>query len=254
MPWDPSQYLRFGAERLRPALDLLARVPLEAPRSIADLGCGAGNVTRLLRERWPEADLLGVDRSPEMLARAAQTLPDARWARADLASWSPASPVDLLFSNATLHWLDDHSERFARLATFVRPGGCLAVQMPANHTEPTHTAAFAVAEEGAWRAKLAPLLRRAPVHALADYHRWLSPRAKALDLWETRYLHVLEGEDAVAQWTRGSFLIPLLDALEPAEREAFFARYAQRLRTAYPRRADGKALLPFRRIFLVALF
>lgn len=254
MPWDPRQYLRFGAERLRPAIDLLAAVPLTAAREVIDFGCGAGNVAAILKERFPAAELIGVDGSAEMLERAAQALPNAQWIRADLREWEPEEPADLVFSNATLHWLEDHPTLFRRLARMVRPGGCLAVQMPANHAEPSHTAAFEVACDDRWRARLEPHLRRSPVHALADYLAILSPIAHRLDLWETRYLHVLDGEDPVAQWTKGSLLVPLLDALEPSEREDFWARYCALLRPVYPRLPDGRTPFPFLRRFIVATF
>jgi trans-aconitate 2-methyltransferase len=252
MPWDPAQYLGFGSERLRPALDLLARVPLEAPGLVVDLGCGPGQVTRILQARWPAAQVLGVDGSPEMLARAAVEAPGLAWQQADLAHWRPEAPVDLLYANASLHWLEDHATLFPRLLAFLRPGGCLAVQMPRNHDRPSHQAAFAVAEEGPWRDRLEPLLRRQPVAEPEAYLDWLAPSAATLDIWETDYLHRLEGPDPVVAWTRGSLLVPLLEALKPGERETFLAAYRKRLRKAYPVDASGRTPFRFRRLFVVA--
>jgi trans-aconitate 2-methyltransferase len=251
--WDPRQYLEFAGPRLRPALDLLDRIPLAAPAVVYDLGCGAGNVTRLLRERWPEAEVTGVDGSPAMLAAAAGVASGIRWVQADLRDWTPPRPADLLFSNAALHWLDDHAARFPRLLAAVAPGGVLAVQMPRNHGAPSHTEMVAAAEAGPWRERLRPRLRPAPVGPPETYHDILAPLASRLDVWETEYLHVLEGDNPVVEWVRGSALKPLLDALPDPERGAFLADYARRIAAAYPRRADGRTLFPFRRLFLVAV-
>jgi trans-aconitate 2-methyltransferase len=250
--WDPAQYLKFADHRLRPALDLLARIDLAAPRAIYDLGAGAGNVTRLLRERWPDAHITGVDASPAMLERAATAVPDVAWQRADLAEWRARERAELIFSNAALHWLDDHARRFPALLAQVAPGGVLAVQMPRNFAAPSHTAIAEAAHAGPWHARLSPLLRPPPVAAPADYYDWLAPHAASLDVWETEYLHVLEGEHAVAEWTQGTALRPLLDALDEPQRSGFLARYTERVDRAYPRRADGRTLFPFRRLFLIA--
>lgn len=251
MPWNPRQYLGFAGERLRPAVDLLARVDLDRPSSLLDLGCGAGNVTRLLAERWPDAALAGVDRSTEMLAAARSTLPGARWVEADLRTWKPPEPVDLVFSNAALHWVDGHGDLFPRLAGWLRPGGVLAVQMPASFDHASHRAARDLARTNPWRERFRHLPETGAVHPLADYHAWLSPWMAALDLWETTYLHVLEGEDPVTEWFKGSLLVPYLEALAPEHREAFVDAYRGRVRVAYPKQADGRTLLAFHRVFMV---
>jgi trans-aconitate 2-methyltransferase len=249
--WDPAKYLEFAGPRLQPALDLLARVPLAAPATVYDLGCGAGNVTRLLRQRWPRAVITGVDASVAMLKAAAEAAPGVRWVEADLETWAPPRPADLIFSNAALQWLDDHARLFPRLLGALAPGGVLAVQMPRNHAAPSHAEMVRAADAGPWRERLAPLLRRAPTAAPALYHDWLAPHAARLEIWETEYLHVLEGDRPVVEWTRGSALKPLLDALDAPAREAFLADYAARVAAAYPRRADGRTLFPFRRLFIV---
>jgi trans-aconitate 2-methyltransferase len=251
--WDPAQYLAFAGPRLRPALDLLARVPLAAPAVVYDLGCGAGNVTRLLAERWPSAAVAGVDGSASMLAAARAAVPAGTWVQADLGTWRAPRPADLLFSNAALHWLDDHPRLFPRLTADLAPGGVLAVQMPRNHGAPSHTEMVAAAESGPWRERLGPALRPRPVGEPAVYHDILQPHVSKLDIWETEYLHVLDGDNPVVEWTRGSALKPLLDALEEPERSAFAAEYAARIARAYPRRPDGRTLLPFRRLFIVAV-
>lgn len=252
MPWEPDRYLRFEAARLRPALDLLAQVPLEAPASVVDLGCGPGHLTRLLKARWPSARVAGVDHSPDMLARAAAEAPELAWYAADLATWRPEAPVDLLFANASLHWLDHHETLFPRLMGFLRPGGCLAVQMPRNQDRPAHQAVFRAVEDGPWRDRLAPLLRRTPVAGPEAYLAWLTPACASLDLWETDYLHLLEGPDPVEAWIRGSVLVPLLEALPLEEQVAFLEACRTQLRVAYPPDARGRTPFRFRRLFLVA--
>jgi trans-aconitate 2-methyltransferase len=252
MPWNPQQYLSYGNERLRPALDLMARIKLAAAQHIVDIGCGPGNVTTLLRERWPEASITGIDNSPEML-ESARKITGIGWQLADAATWQAERQYDLIFSNATLHWLDRHEQLFPRLAQALTAGGCLAIQMPRNFTSASHSTAREVARSGPWQQALVPLLREAPVHDPAEYYRILAPHAEQLDIWETEYLHVLEGNNPVADWTRGSLLVPLLAALAEPQRSAFEAEYRRLVRAAYPAQADAKTLFPFRRIFIVAM-
>jgi trans-aconitate 2-methyltransferase len=250
--WNPATYLKFAGERLRPALDLVARIDMDAPGAIIDLGCGAGNVTRLLAERWPGSVVMGVDSSAEMLAEARSRQPNLGWIEADLATWSPERPVDVLFSNAALHWLDDHRALFPRLVQGLRPGGVLAVQMPRNHDQPSHQAMVAAAEAGPWYDRLRPHLRTRPVASPDAYADILSPVSSFIDIWETVYWHVLEGDNPVVEWTKGTALRPLLGALDGEERTAFLGDYASRVERAYPRRDDGTTLFPFRRLFIVA--
>jgi trans-aconitate 2-methyltransferase len=252
MAWNPDQYLKFSEPRLRPAVDLLGRVDLTAPKHVYDLGCGAGNVTRLLAGRWPAAAITGVDDSAEMLAQAARELPAAKWVRQSVADWAPAEPADLIFSNAALHWLPRHDELFLRLLGQVAPGGVLAVQMPRNFAAPSHTLIAETVRARAWRSRLEALLRPAPVAAPREYYAMLAPLAASIDIWETEYLQVLQGADPVKEWTKGTWLKQFLDALEPPERAEFEADYARRLRSAYPPLADGTTLFPFRRLFIVA--
>ena len=252
MAWDPAQYLKFADHRLRPAIDRLNRVALEHPADVYDLGAGAGNVTRLIKERWPEARVTGVDDSPAMLAKAAATAPTITWQQADLATWTPARPADLVYSNAALHWLTGHERLFPALLATLAPTGVLAVQMPRNFGSPSHTLISEAARGGPWRATLEPLLRPAPVADPDFYYDALASRAATLDIWETEYLQILEGADPVKEWTKGTWLKPLLDALEEPERSRFEARYAELVTRAYPPRPDGRTLFPFRRLFIVA--
>lgn len=252
MAWNPVQYLKFADHRVRPAIDLLNRIDVASPADVCDLGAGVGNVTRLLKKRWPKARITGVDASHEMLARAAAGAPEIVWQRADLATWRPSRPAHVIYSNAALHWLGDHDRLFPALFSLLAPGGVLAVQMPRNFSAPSHTAITEAVRSGPWRLKLEPLLGPAPVGEPAFYFDLLAPRAAALDIWETEYLHALEGDHPVKEWTKGTWLRPVLDALDEPERSRFETCYAELVALAYPRRSDGFTLFPFRRLFIVA--
>jgi trans-aconitate 2-methyltransferase len=251
--WDPAQYLSFADHRLRPALELLARIPLEAPARVVDLGCGPGNVTHYLRQRWPQAEITGLDSSAEMLAKARAADASIRWEQADFGKWEPAAAPDVLYANAALHWLPRHDALFARLMGFLAPGGVLAVQMPRNFGEPSHALMADAARAGPWAERLAGLLRASPVEEPQAYYDILAPLSRHVDVWETRYLQVLTGENPVAEFTKGSWLKPLLDALAEPQRSAFEAEYRARVLRAYPRRAEGTTLFPFLRLFMVAV-
>ncbi len=252
MPWDPAQYLKFAGPRLRPAIDLLQRIEAETPRLVYDLGAGAGNVTRMLAERWPGSRIVGVDGSAEMLAKAAAELPQLEWQKADLATWRPEQPAEIIYSNAALHWIKGHDRLITALFESLAPGGVLAVQMPRNFSAPSHTSMSEAALAGPWRAILEPLLRPAPVAEPAVYYGLLAARAKRLDMWETEYLQVLDGEHPVKEFTKSTWLFPLLEALDEPWKSQFEAHYTELVDRAYPRRADGKTLFPFRRMFIVA--
>lgn len=252
MAWNPAQYLAFADLRTRPSHELIARIALERPASIADLGCGPGNSTRALRQRWSDADITGVDNSPQMLERARNDGLDARWQEADLKTWRPAQPVDLVFSNATLQWLDGHAKLFPALMAHVARSGALAVQMPRNFDAPSHRLLHEVAREGPWAARLASRLRHEPVGTPDFYYDLLAPFSRAVDIWETEYLQVMESEDLVLEWIKGTALVPIMAALDEPDRQRYLEALAARLRAAYPRRGDGKTLFGFRRLFIIA--
>ncbi|MFF8592655.1 trans-aconitate 2-methyltransferase [Streptomyces sp. NPDC015220] len=261
--WDPAQYLRHAGHRARPFADLIARVPspaAEAPR-IADLGCGPGNVTARLADRWPTAHITGFDNSPEMLDRAVvdhqgRTPGGGRldFAHADARTWTPKEPYDLIVSNATLQWVPGHAGRFADWVAALEPGGTFAFQVPGNFTAPSHRLMRDLAGSARWRDRLTGVLRHDDaVLEPAAYLERLTGLGCAADVWETTYLHLLQGEDPVLDWLKGTGLRPVLTALadDPEAREAFLAEYRTALREAYPAGPHGTPF-PFRRVFAVA--
>lgn len=251
MSWDPSIYLKFDDKRTRPAAELLARITMDAPGRVVDLGCGPGNSTALLAARWPGAQIGGVDSSQEMLDKAASSDVPASWHRSDIAAWRSTAPVDVLFSNAALHWLEDHDVLFPALMDQLAPGGTLAVQMPRNFDAPSHTLLRETVEETG-NPELIALLRDNPVADAQVYHRLLAPKAASVDIWETTYLQVLTGNDAVLAWTSGTALVPFTSALSGAECDSFVEAYRRKLAVAYPPEPDGATLFAFKRIFIVA--
>ncbi len=257
--WNPIQYERFSAERLRPALELLARIPLVSPRVVCDLGCGTGEVTRRLAERWRSAEVYGLDHSREML-EAARATPDGsiHWIEGDLADWTPTERPDVIYSNAALHWVERHEELLPRLVRSLAPGGCLAVQMPLSWELPSHRLMREVLANGGEGGRplgsdeLRRRMARKWVGDPDDYYDLLAEMAPILDIWETRYFHVLTGDDPVLEWVKGTGLRPILHALGADERSLFLNGYRRRLREAYPPQADGRTLYPFGRLFIVA--
>lgn len=257
MRWDPQAYLQFGEARARPFADLMQRVPAREPATVVDLGCGPGHLTRDLARRWPAAQVLGVDNSPEMVEQARRSGEKAdqvrlRFVLDDVRTWTPPHPVDVLVSNATLQWVPGHLDLLPRLLSHLRGGGWLAVQVPANFAERTHTAIAEVRARPRWRDRLAGLEVEQPAsEAPATYLHALAGKVAHLDVWETTYLQVLAGPDAVVRWMRGTGLRPVLGALDDGEVEEFVADYRALVAAAYPERSWG-TLLPYQRIFIVA--
>jgi len=249
--WNAAQYLQFADERTRPCRDLAARIAAAAPRTVIDLGCGPGNSTAVLAGRWPEAEITGLDNSAEMLAAALRDYPALRWEQADIGEWaSDGGPVfDVVFSNAALHWTPDHAVLFPRL---LARAGVLAVQLPAASDEPAQRLIRSLAASPEWRGRFTGAVADWHTHDPAFYYDVLAGAAK-LDLWTTDYYHVLEGPEAIVEWYRGTGLRPYLAALADGDRERFLAEYLEALRPNYPRRADGRVLFPFRRLFIVAI-
>jgi len=204
---------------------MLVRIDKACPKLVFDLGCGAGNVTKLLRARWPDAKVTGVDSSKAMLANAKATGLKVDWVEADLSNWASEAPADVVFSNAALQWLDEHISLFPRLLSNLAPGGVLAIQMPNNYGAPSHLGMVAAARSGPWRETLEPYLRQGPVGLAEFYWNVLAGAGRVVDIWETEYLHQLQGDNAIVEWTLGSALRPLLDLLQEPWRGAFLADY-----------------------------
>ena len=256
--WDANLYLKFADARLRPALDLMGRLdPANGARpghAIYDLGCGAGNISRILAERFPAAPIVGIDSSEEMLAKARSQTADKRvtFTTGDLAHFKPGLPPSILYSNAAYQWVEGHIDLFPDLLKLLPSGGQLAIQMPRNHEAPSHALMHQAARTGPWAAKLAQARTIRPVYEPARYYDVLKQLTSELEVWETIYQQALTGKDPVAQYTAGTGLRPYMAVLDEAERTGFYDTYAKLLAEAYPMRSDGITLFPFRRLFIVA--
>jgi trans-aconitate 2-methyltransferase len=251
--WNVRQYLRFEDERTRPSRDLLAQVPLAEVRRVVDLGCGPGNSTELIIARFPQAEVIGIDNSPQMLRQARERLPPCTFIEADLATWVPMAPVDLLFGNAVFQWVPDHPAVLARMLRALPAGGVLAVQMPDNTAEPALVLMQEVAEKGPWAGKtgLADAARN-DLAAPEAYYDLLKPLCSRIEIWHTIYNHIMAGPQGVVEWFKGSALRPFLSALDARMRDDFVAAYTARITEHYKPRFDGQVLLRFPRFFIVA--
>ena len=245
--WNPSLYLQFASERTRPAAELLARVAKPAARYVADLGCGPGNSTELLRTAWPEAVITGVDNSPAMLEQARQALPDCQFVEADISRWRPERPLDVIYANASLQWLTDHERLFPHLVSQLSPGGVLAVQMPDNWQEPSHALMRQVAQEMGL-----PPRGRAPLPGVHRYVDVLNESGCEADIWRTTYYHPMASHQAIVEWLRATGLRPWLQGLDADRQSAFISRYVALLAEHYPPQKSGKILLAFPRLFIIA--
>jgi trans-aconitate 2-methyltransferase len=259
LPWDPTQYQKYGDERGRPFVEMLARVDAARrdagdPSYVVDLGCGPGQLTRLLADRWPGAAVRGVDSSPEMVESAQEHAVSGRldFVAGDLASWQPDRPVDVLIAHAALHWVPGHVDLFPRFAAALTPGGVFAFQVPDNFTEPSHTLLVDLRRSPRWRDRLAEGADRgAGVERPERYLDALVAAGFDADVWQTTYLHVLQGEDAVLEWTKGTAMRPVFAVLDGSDRDEFVAEYRAAVRAAYPPQPFG-TVFPFRRTFAVA--
>jgi len=251
--WNPSLYRRYEDERTRPARELLARVPLEQPARVVDLGCGPGNSTELLVRRYPRAEVAGVDNSPAMLASARERLPGVPFELADISGWRPAQAPDLIYANAALQWVPGHEALFPRLLSLLAPGGVLAVQMPDNWQEPTHRLMREVALLPAFAPAIGdPAKLRIGRLPIESYYDLLAPGAEEVDAWHTVYQHRMDSPAAIVEWVSATGLKPFVAPLDERQRADYLAEYQRRIAEAYPARGDGRRLLAFPRLFLVA--
>jgi trans-aconitate 2-methyltransferase len=255
MSWSAAQYVIFEDERTRPVRDLLSALPAIEARSAIDLGCGPGNSTELLAARFPNAAVRGIDSSPDMIAAARRRLPQVQFAIGGIEEWNDAGPFDVILANAVLHWVPEHARVFPALVAKLASGGGLAVQMPDNLDAPTHRLMREIAADGPWAATLAAAsASRTPVGSANEYYELLRPLCSRVDVWRTTYYHPLSGgAAAIVEWFKGSGLRPFLEPLDVASRAAYLERYTAAVARAYPSLPDGSVLLPFPRLFLVAI-
>lgn len=252
--WDPNLYLRFEKERTQPARDLVAKIENLAPARILDVGCGPGNSTLALGDRWPKAQLVGLDSSPQMIEKAQASYPDIQWVCADAGQdLSRLGRFDLVFSNAAIQWIPDHPALLANLFSLLDAGGQLAVQVPNTQDMPVQTQLRQLAATVTWQPHFAGLAGNASYHPPAYYYDILSGLSPAVQLWQTEYFHVLPSAEDILAWYKSTGLRPYLDCLPDTEvQEAFLQQYLEKLRASYPPQADGRVLFPFRRIFFTA--
>lgn len=252
--WNAEQYLKFEDERTRPARDLLAQIPIADARKVIDIGCGPGNSTELLVKRWPQASVTGIDTSADMLRQARERLPGHTFIEANVAHFSPPAGSDVLFANAVFQWVPDHVRQLKRLVTSLPTGGALAVQMPDNMDEPSHILMREVAHQEPFRKQLADAAQlRDVLPKPGAYYDALRPLCSRLEIWHTVYNHVLDNAEAIVEWVKGTGLRPFVDPLDPPQRKTFLAEYTARVAASYLPQADGKVLLRFPRIFIVAV-
>ena len=254
MTWSARQYTQFEDERTRPVRDLVGAIPTQAATRVIDIGCGPANSTEVLAARFPEAEAIGLDSDPDMIAAARKRLPALRFDLGDITGWQDEGPYDAILANAVLQWVPDHATLLPSLIRKLAPGGSLAVQMPDNLNEAPHLLMREVALEGPWAAKLAAAAdARTPLASERWYYELLKPLCARVDIWRTIYQHPLAGgAAAVVEWFKGSGLRPFLAPLDDAERAEYLRRYEAALAKAMPALPDGTVLLPFPRVFIVA--
>lgn len=252
--WNPGQYMKgaMGDLRTRPAHDLLKRIPVDRADRVYDLGCGPGNSTAPLKDRWPDAKVTGIDSNPAMLEKAKASHPALSFEAGDANDWCPSGPADVIFSNACIHWVPDHAALLPRLFSALKPGGCLAIQQPNNFAAQSHTLIGEIASDDRYRDRLEGKLLGDHVQDVRFYHDLLRPVAGSVDIWETEYAQALGGTDPVLEWVRGTTLLPVQRELPEDDFLAFTETYRSRLQQAYPMAEDGVTLFPFRRMFIVA--
>ena len=251
--WNPNGYLKFRNERTQPSIDLVSRIEMINPSSIVDIGCGPGNSTQVLFERWPHADIIGLDNSQEMIAKAKSDYPERKWVLANVAHYDPKRTFDIVFSNATLQWVQDHERLIPRLYRFLKPGGALAVQIPANKESPIHRSLLEVSRDSRWSQFTGDCDQRLNYQSAPYYYDILVNLSSRIDLWETTYYHILSDYQALIEWYRSTGMRPFLERLPDDRcRRQFEDEVLNGCRESYQVQKDGKLLYPFQRIFFIA--
>ncbi|MCF6766059.1 methyltransferase domain-containing protein [Thiotrichales bacterium 19S3-7] len=257
--WNSQTYSQFLELRTKPARDLISAIPSNfQPKTIYDLGCGPGNSTILLQERWPEANIIGIDSSLDMIKKAQQSYPNISFLEGDIASFSPNNKIDCFIANASLQWLDNHESLFPNLFNTLIPGGIFAIQMPNNFHNPTHQVIVKLLQRHSnWNFILERLrygTLNKPFYNLIDYYDLLTnARVKSLACWETEYFQEMSDYPAIFNWVKGTALTPVLSAMKAQEKAEFEQAYISAITNAYPKQVNGKILLPFKRLFMVGM-
>ncbi|WP_243079081.1 trans-aconitate 2-methyltransferase [Pantoea sp. MQR6] len=252
--WNPELYRKFEVERTRPARELLAQINADEVSQVTDLGCGPGNSTELLVDSWPLALVTGIDTSEAMLAQARIRLPQCEFFNADIETWQPDVPQNVIYANASLQWLSEHSTLLPHLVKQLAAGGTLAIQMPDNLNEPSHQLMRKVAEKAPWNSLMsAHAVERKQLLTSDDYYDLLTKAGCEVNIWRTTYYHVMSDAQAIITWLQATGLRPFLQPLSETQRDAFLKDYHEQLSRAYPKRADGQVLLAFPRLFIVAM-
>lgn len=250
--WSPEQYLKYATERTQASLDLAGRISVKNPARVVDIGCGPGNSTSVLLQRFPKAHIIGTDTSPEMLSRAKADLPDVQFELADAATWTPNDPVDVIFSNAVFQWVPDHRKLLPRLFGLLKPGGALAFQIPYNWQSPSHLAIKKVAAEGPWAADLKDASHTFHPLEIPEYYDVLAALTPSLQLWTTTYYYIFENAAGIVDFYKSTALLPYMQKLQPDQQAEFLKRYEAEIVAAYEPRSNGHVLLPFLRFFAIA--
>ncbi|MGC1454073.1 MAG: methyltransferase domain-containing protein [Nitrospirota bacterium] len=251
--WDPDQYLQFKKERTQPSIDLVARIPMDDPKTIIDIGCGPGNSTQILLKRWPHADILGLDKSEKMIQKAGQDYPRQKWIVGDASTVDTRPTYDIVFSNAAIHWIPRHDVLLQRLFKKVNQNGILAIQVPANQESPLYQAILRVSRSNKWRAFTSGREASITYHSADFYYGQLSLYTKEIIIWETVYYHIMNYYKELIDWYKGTAMKPYLDSLPTDEsRDDFGKEVLNECKAVYPLQRDGRILYPFKRLFFIA--
>ncbi len=251
--WDPGLYMRFGDERTRPSIDLVSRINIENPQTIIDIGCGPGNSTRILRQRWPESRITGIDNSPAMIEKAKNDYPGHEWIIADAATFNPDEKYDIVFSNASIQWISNHEKLIAGLMELVGEQGALAIQIPLYRHMPISGLIERTASMGKWKLETRGCGELLTFHERGFYYDLLAKRCSSLTMWETSYIHVMNAHIDILEMIKSTGLKPYLEAMKiENDRRDFLKEVLREIELAYPAQGNGSVLFPFERLFFIA--